>query len=91
MCDLETSRIGAPYIYDISNLRVKVCCKGKRKFYTFLSVKAPTVEHKARDRMKLQKHTGLRDVNNAVMSLYKNYILSLNIDMINFIFDLGHI
>ena len=22
MCDLETSRIGAPYIYDISNLRV---------------------------------------------------------------------
>jgi hypothetical protein len=21
MCDLETSRIGAPYIYDISNLR----------------------------------------------------------------------
>ena len=25
VCDLETSRIGAPYIYDISNLRVK--CK----------------------------------------------------------------
>ena len=24
MCDLETSRIGAPYIYDISRLRVKV-------------------------------------------------------------------
>jgi len=24
VCDLETSRIGAPYIYDISNLRVKV-------------------------------------------------------------------
>jgi len=23
MCDLETSRRGAPYIYDISNLRVK--------------------------------------------------------------------
>jgi hypothetical protein len=22
-CDLETSRIGAPYIYDISNLRVR--------------------------------------------------------------------
>jgi len=22
LCDLETSRIGAPYIYDISNLRV---------------------------------------------------------------------
>jgi len=23
VCDLETSRIGAPYIYDISNLRVR--------------------------------------------------------------------
>jgi hypothetical protein len=23
VCDLETSRISAPYIYDISNLRVK--------------------------------------------------------------------
>ena len=26
VCDLETSRIGAPYIYDISNLRVKLLC-----------------------------------------------------------------
>jgi len=25
VCDLETSRIGAPYIYDISSLRVKIC------------------------------------------------------------------
>ena len=24
VCDLETSRIGAPYIYDVSNLRVKI-------------------------------------------------------------------
>jgi hypothetical protein len=24
VCDLETSRIGAPYIYDISNLRVDI-------------------------------------------------------------------
>jgi len=24
VCDLETSRIGAPYIYDISNLKVNV-------------------------------------------------------------------
>jgi len=23
VCDLETSRIGAPYIYDVSSLRVK--------------------------------------------------------------------
>ena len=26
VCDLETSRIGAPYIYDISSLRVKLLC-----------------------------------------------------------------
>jgi len=24
VCDLETSRLGAPYIYDISRLRVKI-------------------------------------------------------------------
>ena len=31
VCDLETSRIGAPYIYDISNLRVNeiICCGGR--------------------------------------------------------------
>ena len=30
VCDLETSRIGAPYIYDISSLRVKdLSCKSK--------------------------------------------------------------
>ena len=27
VCDLETSRMGAPYIYDISRLRVKFCFK----------------------------------------------------------------
>jgi len=26
VCDLETSIVGAPYIYDISRLRVKVMC-----------------------------------------------------------------
>ena len=25
VCDLETSRMGAPYIYDISRLRVNTC------------------------------------------------------------------
>ena len=29
MCDLETSRIGAPYIHDISSLRVKGDCRVK--------------------------------------------------------------
>jgi len=55
-----------------------------------MSIKAPTVEHKARDRMKLQMHTDLRDLNKAITSSYKNYILYFNTDMINFIFDLGH-
>jgi hypothetical protein len=30
VCDLETSRIGAPYIYDISHLRVKATCTVQR-------------------------------------------------------------
>jgi len=30
VCDLETSRMGAPYIYDISHLRVK-----SRSFFSF--------------------------------------------------------
>jgi len=32
VCDLETSRMGAPYIYDISRLRVKMlmCVLGER-------------------------------------------------------------
>jgi len=28
VCDLETSRMGAPYIYDISHLRVNVHVNG---------------------------------------------------------------
>ena len=35
VCDLETSRMGAPYIYDISRLRVNlrgVCCVHERSF-----------------------------------------------------------
>jgi len=33
VCDLETSRIGAPYIYDISNLRVNIIseCDGSQR------------------------------------------------------------
>jgi len=30
VCDLETSRMGAPYIYDISHLRVNVDLKLKQ-------------------------------------------------------------
>jgi hypothetical protein len=31
VCDLQTSRIGAPYIYDISNLRVKTGCSDEEQ------------------------------------------------------------
>jgi hypothetical protein len=31
VCNLETSRIGAPYVYDISHLRVKYCIYSKGK------------------------------------------------------------
>jgi len=30
VCDLETSRIGAPYIYDISSLRVNTASYPRR-------------------------------------------------------------
>jgi len=33
VCDLETSRIGAPYIYDISHLRVNCIMQIWRKFF----------------------------------------------------------
>jgi len=36
VCDLETSRIGAPYIYDISSLRVEVLCSVKNNCGTSL-------------------------------------------------------
>ena len=39
VCDLETSRIGAPYIYDISSLRVKMilnCLKCAWRTYFIL-------------------------------------------------------
>ena len=33
VCDLETSRIGAPYIYDISSLRINTSahCSGRKQ------------------------------------------------------------
>jgi len=31
VCDLETSRMGAPYIYDISHLRVNICMETRLK------------------------------------------------------------
>jgi hypothetical protein len=47
VCDLETSRIGAPYIYNISNLRVnknwkhrQIFCAFERKF--FLGILPPS-------------------------------------------------
>ena len=38
VCDLETSRIGAPYIYDISNLRVNLlCCVSSERYFRLLA------------------------------------------------------
>jgi len=31
VCDLETSRMGAPYIYDISHLRIKETCRERNE------------------------------------------------------------
>jgi hypothetical protein len=31
VCDLETSKIGVPYIYDISNLKVKIRTRVKKQ------------------------------------------------------------
>jgi len=36
VCDLETSRMGAPYIYDISRLRVKILDFFKQTFFLSL-------------------------------------------------------
>jgi len=36
VCDLETSRMGAPYIYDISRLRVNSAFKGLMFSISFL-------------------------------------------------------
>ena len=44
MCDLETSRIGAPYIYDISNLRVKFACACHRTSYLKMRERTETFE-----------------------------------------------
>ena len=37
VCDLETSRMGAPYIYDISRLRVKVEQFSDRLFFEIMT------------------------------------------------------
>jgi len=42
VCDLETSRIGAPYIYDISRLRVKMVVF---VFDTYVCVPSPSVDY----------------------------------------------
>jgi len=41
VCDLETSRMGAPYIYDISRLRVKILFN----IILLCTLKSPTVSY----------------------------------------------
>jgi len=36
VCDLETSRMGAPYIYDISHLRVNLYSASCCLFHSFI-------------------------------------------------------
>jgi len=38
VCDLETSRMGAPYIYDISRLRVKQQHTKHRTIYIYIYI-----------------------------------------------------
>jgi hypothetical protein len=49
VCVLETSRIGAPYIYDISNLRVKGIRSAFMKSYKVVEILKQT---KANSRIK---------------------------------------
>jgi len=41
VCDLETSRIGAPYIYDIRSLRVKCPTKAGSLLYEYKQCSFP--------------------------------------------------
>ena len=45
VCDLETSRMGAPYIYDISHIRVKIT---EILFYLSSPLKAMSAKMKVR-------------------------------------------
>jgi len=42
VCDLETSRMGAPYIYNISRLRVKCNILGTNKYFLTLASGSPS-------------------------------------------------
>jgi hypothetical protein len=48
VCDLETSRIGVPYIYDISHLRVKVHRYKTKHLYPKFNVYRDNGEKKVR-------------------------------------------
>jgi len=52
VCDLETSRMGAPYIYDISRLRVK-----QTKSYFIKLTQSLALPHSHRSRMQLTSLT----------------------------------
>jgi hypothetical protein len=41
VCDLETSRLGAPYIYDISHLRIKDACKVNLDSHVYVHCMVP--------------------------------------------------
>ena len=54
MCDLETSRIGAPYIYDIRSLRVNEVLVAKlKRCYEIISVGDHTAHRRGRTRLQI--------------------------------------
>jgi len=54
VCDLETSRMGAPYIYDISHLRVKP----EKKNVSYMHTTSFNVENSVFFRHSLDPFTG---------------------------------
>jgi len=62
VCDLETSRMGAPYIYDISRLRVNevhiVCLNNEQIFLSRYSCDAFVLLSNTPEKQRPQKHRG---------------------------------
>ena len=54
VCDLETLRMGAPYIYDISRLRVKLIKKLLYFFGTFIFI---VIFHNSQPNEPVLRHT----------------------------------
>jgi len=97
VCDLETSRIGAPYIYDISNLRVNRCkiknwkarSKNRTEWRTELKSRRPAFDCSAvkveEEDEEFQSFTvGVNPIDSILCcDTVKNHELMLQISMLN--------